>query len=90
MATPAAKIPVAAASPATRITAIWRDRVHATRQIPIGGRSIDLALAQETGVDAFLAGSYKLSDYLFAMLMRAISWGRMVPSRMPAWANIWT
>ena len=47
----------------TRITAIWRDRVHATRQIPIGGRSIDLALAQETGVDAFLAGSYKLSDY---------------------------
>lgn len=47
----------------TRITAIWRDRVHATRQIPIGGRSIDLAFAQETGVDAFLAGSYKLSDY---------------------------
>lgn len=47
----------------TRITAVWRDRVHATRQIPIGGHTMDLALAREMGVDAFLAGSYKLSDY---------------------------
>ena len=47
----------------TRITAVWRDRIQATRQIPLGGRSIDLAAADELGVDAFLAGTYKLSNY---------------------------
>lgn len=47
----------------TRITVIWRDRVQATRRIALGGRSLDLAVADELGVDAFLAGTYKLSNY---------------------------
>lgn len=47
----------------TRITVIWRDRVQATRQIPLGGRNLDLTAADELGVDAFLARTYKLSNY---------------------------
>ncbi len=47
----------------TRITVVWRDRVQATRQIALGGRSLDLAIADELGVDAFLAGTYKAGDY---------------------------
>lgn len=48
---------------ATRITVVWRDRVQATRQIALGGRNLDLLLADELGVDAFLANTYKLSNY---------------------------
>ena len=48
---------------ATRITVVWRDRVQATRQIALGGRSLDMAVADELGVDAFLAGTYKLSNH---------------------------
>ena len=47
----------------TSITAVWRDRIQATRQIPLGGRNMDLAMADELGVDAFLAGTYKLSNH---------------------------
>lgn len=47
----------------TRITVVWRDRVQATRQIALGGRSLDLAIADELGVDAFLAGTYKAGNY---------------------------
>ena len=47
----------------TRITVVWRDRVQATRQIPLGGRNIDLAIADGQGVDAFLANTYKLSNF---------------------------
>ena len=47
----------------TRITVVWRDRVQATRQIGLDGRNIDLAVADELGVDAFLANTYKTSDY---------------------------
>ena len=47
----------------TRITVIWRDRVQATRQIGLGGRNMDLAVADSLGVDAFLANTYKMSDY---------------------------
>jgi len=57
----------------TRITAVWRDRIHATRQIAIGGRSLQLALADELGVDAFLAGSYLLSDYRGARSSRVVA-----------------
>ena len=47
----------------TRVTAVWRDRVQATREIPLGGRNIDLAIAQETGTDAFLANTYKTTQF---------------------------
>ncbi len=47
----------------TRITVVWRDRVQATRRIALGGRNLDLAVADSLGVDAFLANTYKLSDY---------------------------
>lgn len=47
----------------TRITVIWRDRVQATRQIALGGRNLDLAVADSLGVDAFLANAYKIGDY---------------------------
>lgn len=47
----------------TRITVIWRDRVQATRQIALGGRNMDLAVADSLGVDAFLANTYKMSNY---------------------------
>lgn len=47
----------------TRITVICRDRVQATRQIALGGRNMDLALADSLGVDAFLANTYKTTDY---------------------------
>ena len=47
----------------TRITVVWRDRVQATRQIGMGGRNLDLLVADELGVDAFLAGTYKMGNY---------------------------
>ncbi len=47
----------------TRVTVIWRDRVRATRQIAVGGRNLDLAVAEEMGVDAFLANSYKTANF---------------------------
>ena len=47
----------------TRITVVWRDRVQATRQIALGGRNLDLAAADELGVDAFLANTYKVNNY---------------------------
>lgn len=45
----------------TRITVVAGDRVHATRILPIGGHDFDLAIADGMGVDAFLAGTYKMS-----------------------------
>ena len=48
---------------ATRITVVWRDRVQATRQIALGGRNMDLAAADQFGVDAFLANTYKYGNY---------------------------
>ncbi len=48
---------------ASRITVVWRDRVQATRQIAIGGRNLDLLAADEFGVDAFLANTYKQSNF---------------------------
>ncbi len=47
----------------TRITAIWRDRVQATRQIALGGLNLDMAVADELGVDAFLANTYKATNF---------------------------
>ena len=48
---------------ATRITVVWRDRVQATRQITMGGRNMDLAAADQFGVDPFLANTYKYGNY---------------------------
>lgn len=48
---------------ATRITVVWRDRIQATRQVPLGGRNLDLAAAETLGVDAFLANTYKNTNY---------------------------
>ena len=48
---------------ATRITVVWRDRVQATRQITMGGRNLDLAVADQFGVDPFLANTYKSGNY---------------------------
>lgn len=47
----------------TRITVVWQDRVQATRQLALGGRSLDLVVADELGVDAFLACAYKRSNF---------------------------
>ena len=55
----------------TRITVVRRDRIQATRQIGLGGRNLDLAVAEELGVDAFLANSYKTSDFQGAMSIPA-------------------
>lgn len=56
----------------TRITVVWRNRVQATRQISLGGRSLDLAIADELGVDAFLAGTYKVRNYQGVQASRAV------------------
>lgn len=47
----------------TRITVVWRDRIQATRSIALGGRNLDLVVADSLGVDAFLANTYKASNY---------------------------
>ncbi len=47
----------------TRITVVKGDRVQARREIGLGGQNLDLAVAEEMGVDPFLANSYKDSDY---------------------------
>ena len=57
----------------TRITVIWRDRVQATRQIALGGRNIDLAIADELGVDAFLSNTYKLNNFQNVLDLPAVS-----------------
>ncbi len=47
----------------TRITVVWRDRIQATRQIALGGRNLDMIVANELGVDTFLANTYKTSNF---------------------------
>lgn len=56
----------------TRITVVLGDRVQATRHINIGGRDLDLAIAEELGVDAFLAGSYKMAGHQGALATAAL------------------
>ena len=57
----------------TRITVVWRDRVQATRQIALGGRNMDLAVADELGVDAFLSNTYKTSNFQNVLTLPAVS-----------------
>ena len=47
----------------TRITVVRGDRIQATRQIALGGRNMDMLIADELGIDAFLAGTYKMENY---------------------------
>lgn len=47
----------------TRITVVWRDRVQASRQIPMGGRNLDAVVANELGVDPFLSNTYKTTNF---------------------------
>lgn len=44
---------------ATRVTLISGDRVQAERQINLGGQALNRIAAEELGVDAFLADTYK-------------------------------
>lgn len=57
----------------TRITVVWKDRVQATRQIGMGGRNLDLVVAGELGVDAFLAGTYKAGNYQNVLSVPAVA-----------------
>jgi len=47
----------------TRITVVCQGRVQATRQIPLGGDGLDMVIADELGVNPFLADTYKASNY---------------------------
>lgn len=48
---------------ATRVTLISGDRVQAVRQINCGGQALNQIIAEELGVDVFLADSYKRNNY---------------------------
>lgn len=57
----------------TRITVIAGDRVQATRSLPLGGLDFDRAIADELGIDAFLAGTYKMMGNRQALEVSALS-----------------
>ena len=57
----------------TRITVVWRDRVQATRQIALGGRNLDLIVANELGVDAFLSNTYKATNFQDVLALPAVA-----------------
>ena len=57
----------------TRITVVAGDRVQATRRLNFGGRDMDLAIAEELGVDAFLAGTYKMGGQQSALAVPAVA-----------------
>ncbi len=57
----------------TRITVVVGDRVQATRRLNFGGRDMDLAIAEELGVDAFLAGTYKMGGQQSALAVPAVA-----------------
>lgn len=56
----------------TRITVVWRDRIQATRQIAIGGRSLDTIVAGEMSADPFLANTYKVSNFQDVLNLPAV------------------
>lgn len=47
----------------TRLTVVCRDRVQAARSIPVGGRDLDRIIADQLGVDEFLANTYKTGGH---------------------------
>lgn len=57
----------------TRITVVWRDRIQATRQIALGGRNLDMIVAQELGVDPFLSNTYKAANFQDVLSLPAVA-----------------
>lgn len=57
----------------TRITVVAGDRVQATRSLPIGGLDFDRAIAEELGIEVFLAGTYKMMGNRQALEVPAVS-----------------
>lgn len=57
----------------TRITVVMGDRVQATRKLNFGGHDMDAAIAEELGVDAFLAGTYKMAGQQAALSAPAVA-----------------
>lgn len=57
----------------TRITVVWRDRIQATRQIALGGRDLDAAVANETGVSPFLSNTYKTANFQNVLTLPAVA-----------------
>lgn len=57
----------------TRITVVLGDRVQATRRLNFGGHDMDAAIAEELGVDAFLAGTYKMAGQQAALAAPAVA-----------------
>ena len=57
----------------TRITVVMGDRVQATRRLNFGGHDMDAAIAEELGVDAFLAGTYKMAGQQAALAAPAVA-----------------
>lgn len=57
----------------TRITVVWRDRVQASRQIPLGGRNLDTVVANELGVDPFLANTYRTTNFQDVQAIPAVT-----------------
>lgn len=57
----------------TRITVVLRDRIQASRQITLGGRNLDTVLANELGVDPFLANTYKMTNFQNALSLPAVT-----------------
>ncbi|MCI8405605.1 MAG: pilus assembly protein PilM [Oscillospiraceae bacterium] len=57
----------------TRITVVSGDRVQATRQIALGGKYLDQLIADELGVDLFLAASYKAADHQNVLSLPAVA-----------------
>lgn len=57
----------------TRITVVWRDQVQATRQIGLGGRNLDAAIATELGVDQFLSNTYKTTNFQDVQTLPAVA-----------------
>ncbi len=47
----------------TKIIVVYHDRIQATRQIAMGGRNLDAAIADHLEIDTFLANSYKINNY---------------------------
>ena len=57
----------------TRIAVVCRGRVQATRQIALGGRSIDAIVAGEMGVSPFLSNTYKVTDFQGVLSLPAVA-----------------
>lgn len=57
----------------TRVTAVRRDRVQATRQIALGGRNIDTVISNELGTDQYLSNTYKTTNFQDVLSLPAVT-----------------